>query len=158
MGTAYTTVIEYVNTPSQSRISTRKWECNYCKKVFTSTSTHVKEHLSGLGGRLGACKKVPPEVAAAINKANPNIASRAASKKNKNARVINEQQLVDEFEDSCEPQLQGGSASSIGGGPPMKRSRAGQDDDAGTTFAGNSCLQVESKQSTLQDALIRIHG
>ncbi|KAH7306502.1 hypothetical protein KP509_22G016000 [Ceratopteris richardii] len=48
---------------------TRKWVCKYCGKNFTTTTTRLISHVSGVGGGgISACEKVPPEIAEVIQR------------------------------------------------------------------------------------------
>ncbi|KAH7422553.1 hypothetical protein KP509_12G013900 [Ceratopteris richardii] len=64
MWDAHTINHSLANAKSPSGCGTRKWTCKYCTKSFSTTTTRLLRHVSGLGGMgIFACDKVPPEVA-----------------------------------------------------------------------------------------------
>ncbi|KAH7277076.1 hypothetical protein KP509_39G033300 [Ceratopteris richardii] len=64
---AYTVTHVLASGSSASGSGTRRWACKYCGKSFSTTTTRLISHVSGVGGGgIFACEKVPPEIAEAI--------------------------------------------------------------------------------------------
>ncbi|KAH7316315.1 hypothetical protein KP509_21G088000 [Ceratopteris richardii] len=59
---------ELVNTTG-SGSGTRRWMCKYCGKFFSTTTTRLIRHVSGLGGLgIAGCTQVPQEIAEIVSK------------------------------------------------------------------------------------------
>ncbi|KAH7425014.1 hypothetical protein KP509_11G036900 [Ceratopteris richardii] len=64
----HTTHNELVNNTS-SGSGTRRWACKYCGKQFSTRTTRLIRHVSGLGGSgISGCTEVPEDIAEIVRK------------------------------------------------------------------------------------------
>ncbi|KAH6555936.1 hypothetical protein KP509_1Z216200 [Ceratopteris richardii] len=64
---AHTVSHALASSSSASGSGTRRWTCKYCGRIFSTTTTRLINHVSGVGGGgISKCEKVPPKIGEAI--------------------------------------------------------------------------------------------